>query len=146
MKVLFVCTGNVCRSLTAAVLARKLSVEAGSPWETRSCGTAAETYFRVPREIRALLAEQAGADVSAHVPRLVTEDWVDWAERIYVMEEGHRAYVADRFPQATRKTALLDPAGDVADPMGGAPEDYRACLDRIRACLLRLLKEGTASG
>mgnify|MGYP001578392197 FL=1 len=139
MKVLFVCTANACRSLMAATLARKLSADRGTPWETRSAGVAAESYFRVPREVLDLLKSEAGVDVSAHVPRLVTEDWVDWADRIYVMEEGHRAAIADRFPQAARKTQLLDPSGDIPDPIGKSAATYAACLNTIRAHLSRLL-------
>jgi len=141
VKVLFVCTANACRSLMAATLARKLSDDKGAGWETRSCGVAAESYFRVPREIRELLKKHAGTDVSTHVPRLITEEWVDWADRIYVMEEGHRAAVVDRFPQAARKTALLDPAGDIADPIGKDATTYAACLEKIRTCVERMLKE-----
>ncbi|MEK6664417.1 MAG: low molecular weight protein arginine phosphatase, partial [Pseudomonadota bacterium] len=66
-------------------------------------------------------------------------DWVDWADRIYVMEEIHRVAIADRFPQATRKTQLLDPSGDIPDPIGKSAATYAACLNTIRTHLSRLL-------
>ena len=138
MKLLFVCTANACRSLMASVLAREHARERGLDWETRSAGVAAESYFKVPREVKKLLQERSGADVSAHVPRLITEDWVDWADRIYVMEKGHRDAVVERFPQAGKKTSLLDPAGDIPDPIGKDAAVYAACFERLRTLVSQL--------
>ena len=141
MKVLFVCTANACRSVIAAAVCKQLSAINRLDWMVRSSGIAAESYFKVPREVHRLVQDRLGMDISSHVPRLVTEDWVDWADKIFVMEEGHRVVLLERYPQSRRKVVPLDLDGDVPDPIGKDASAYAACFDRIHFLLQRIVDE-----
>ena len=57
-RILFVCTGNICRSATAEHLLRHQAQQQGLDLEVRSCGTAAESYYEVPAVVRQLLSER----------------------------------------------------------------------------------------
>ncbi len=81
MRFLFVCTGNVARSPAAEALMRELLPGAH---ESRSAG------------------------ISQFCPRPVTGEDVGWADVVAVMEADHRAFIAERWPEATSKLRLLD--------------------------------------
>lgn len=129
MKVLFVCTGNLCRSPLAEALAVSRGVEA------RSAGTAALEGEPATPEARAVAAER-GLDLSAHRARLLAPEHVDWADAVLVMGESHRRRVEELGGGA--KVTLLDEA-DVADPYGLGLADYRRCLETIERALERRL-------
>jgi protein-tyrosine phosphatase len=63
------------------------------------------------------------------------------ADVIFTMTESHREAVLQGWPEAAAKTIRLDEAGDVSDPIGGTPDDYRAAADQIEAALRQRLPE-----
>lgn len=147
MRLLFVCTGNVCRSLLAERLAAAAAERRGLSVETRSAGVAAERWFAVPPEIwRAL--EESGASRRPHVPQLVSRALLEWADEVLVMTARHRAALRDAFPEHARKVFLLREraglSGDVADPIGKPWAEYDACRRSIAEAVERLPAAGTA--
>lgn len=142
MKLLFVCAGNVCRSLLAERLALKRAAERGLAVQARSAGIAAEGYFAVPPEIwRAL--EERGVPRAAHAPQLVGRPLLEWADEVLVMTARQRDHLLDAFPEHRRKLFLLREraglAGDVSDPMGRPWAEYDACARAIDEAVERLL-------
>ena len=149
MKLLFVCTGNVCRSLMGERLARHLGAQRGLDVETRSCGIGAEGYFTVPPEIWRALTE-AGIDQSpSHRPQLVSRELLAWADSVLVMTARQQDFLRDAYPEYRGKIALLREkaglSGDVADPIGKPWADYQACRVIISEALERLLPATPAS-
>ena len=145
-RVVFVCTGNICRSAMAEHLLRHWAKERGLALETASCGTAAESWYEVPAHARKLLASE-GVPPFEHKPRLATRDALRGADLILVMTRAHYDHVVERFPEFTGRTKLLrEHAGfgelDVDDPMGGSEEVFARCLAVLKESLEALARSG----
>ena len=144
-KIVFVCTGNICRSALAEHMLNKMSADRGMGLTAKSCGCGAQTYYQMPVEITALLASEGVTGVD-HVPQLLNRRLLGWSDLCLTMTRAHRDHVLDLFPEFTAKIHILRPycglAGpDVEDPMGGSKEVYAACLDSIRQALEVLVKD-----
>ncbi len=125
-KLLFVCTGNTCRSPMAAALWRKMGGEAASAGLSAPSGAPASD-----NALEVMAAE--GIDLSPHRSRPVTEDLVLRADLVYGMTEAHALRLQARFPAYADRVRAMPV--EVPDPYGGSPEDYRSAARRIREAL-----------
>ena len=144
-RALFICTGNSCRSVMAQFLFNKAARERRLPWESLSCGVAAERYFQVPDGVRKALAAR-GINEIEHTPQLVTRELLRWADLILPMSRAHAEYLTDQYPEFTDKIHLfLEAAGlsraDVEDPIGKADETYLRCCDLIERGVEALIQK-----
>jgi protein-tyrosine-phosphatase len=143
--ILFVCTGNICRSPTAEILFRHMLKEEGlSGIEVFSRGVAATPGQSVAEG--SLVALQAiGLNDDHHRSQILEQEDLVKADLIFVMEERHRQMIHLKYPASRRKTFLLkakadeDGIQDIADPMGGSPSDYEKSRIEIQKCLQSLL-------
>ena len=150
-RLLFVCSGNTCRSPLASVLAKRELTELGWRVEVRSAGVAA-LHGEPASEGSLRAAVRHGLDLSAHKSRPVDAELVDWADLILVMSPGHLLRLAEM--GGAGKAALLDAfaRGDdadaddggfgVPDPFGGDDdayeETYRSLEELVAKALRRL--------
>ena len=129
MKVLFVCSGNTCRSPMAMALARQMHPE----WEVRSAGIYAFTGQAMSANMRIVLSEE-GILLDHTAKKLLPED-LRWADHVFVMDEGQKSQVLDILPHAPVRTLCEDP---VLDPYGGSLTEYESTLEQMRQCLRRI--------
>lgn len=141
---LFVCTGNTCRSPIAAAAARaELARRGWSHVQVRSAGVSAADGNPASEHAVTVLAEQ-GIDLSAHRSTRLSPELVEWADLILAMSASHAFALAELGGGA--KTALVtdflegDEIGqNVEDPYGGAVEDYRRTRDVLARAISGLL-------
>jgi protein-tyrosine phosphatase len=147
--VLFVCTGNTCRSPMAEGLAKHVLAEMkGVPVEqleeagirVRSAGVA--TGGGSPASGQAVQAmSRVGVDIADHTSSVLTADLIQDADAVYTMTDSHRQAVLMHSPAAAEKTERLDPAGDIIDPFGAPVEIYAQTAEMIREALFQRLAE-----
>lgn len=126
--ILFVCTGNTCRSPLAAALARTRGADAESAGLCARAGDSA-----TPQAIRA--AARRGANLTGHAARPVTPGLMARAERVYAMTDAHAETLKALFPAQAGKVRMLTPR--IPDPFGGDDAVYEACAQALIRALER---------
>jgi protein-tyrosine-phosphatase len=144
---LFVCTGNICRSPVAQYLAERMAREHGLPWRSASAGVEAELgHGMEPGALRALASR--GIKGQGHLARQLDEKMLAAADVVYALTRAHRTIIISRFPQHDAKVSVLREAArlaesDVADPYGESDAVYEACAARIEEALKILIRRNS---
>ena len=105
-RIMFVCTGNICRSPMAEYLLKNHAGLAQEKYAVSSSGLGALVGHPADPAVRALL-EKDGISCSEHIARQINQQMVDDADIILVMENHHRQGLIKKFPQARSKVFLL---------------------------------------
>ncbi len=134
--IMFVCTGNLCRSpMAAGLLRHRLSSEGlGETYEVSSTGVWAVDDHPASATAISVMAER-GIDLSDHIARTIRATDVAEADLILAMSREHEQMIRNTWPQYSWKVhRLSEMAGkrkDVRDPYGGSIEEYRVCADTL---------------
>ncbi len=142
-RVLFVCTGNTCRSPMAEGLLKKMSQENGLDLEVQSAGLAAFAGLPVsPEAVEACRAK--GVDISTHQTQPLGKTLVIESDLIITMTGKHKEMIVKKMPSLETKVSVLsEMAGegivDVEDPVGQPLEVYQGALDQIEKYLSKSL-------
>jgi protein-tyrosine-phosphatase len=141
---LFVCTGNTCRSPMAAAIAAREAKRRG--WQhvaIRSAGSGAVDGAHATRETVEVLKEQ-GIEASDHFSNLLTAEHVRWADLILAMSLSHMYAVNDL--GGGEKVALItdflegdDVSSGVEDPYGAGMEAYRRTFVQLEQAIMGLM-------
>jgi protein-tyrosine phosphatase len=138
MKVLFVCTGNTCRSPMAEAMFRDKT--ASVVIEVQSAGVSAYTGQKASEHAREVL-EQRGINHD-HSAQRVDEHLIAWADLILTMTQGHKAVLLQYFPGVAHKLYTLKEfvgeSGEIADPFGGNLHTYQQCAEEMERSLDKL--------
>jgi protein-tyrosine-phosphatase len=136
MNVLFVCTGNTCRSPLAEAIARRVARERGLEGYTfSSAGT--DAVEGAATEDTIAVARERGLDLTAFRSRRLTRDLAGEADVVVVMAEHHLADPA----LADLPQAALFAGGPVRDPYGLGPGAYRQTYEQLERAVGDLLDE-----
>ena len=144
--ILFVCTGNSCRSVMAEYLLKKL-VKGRADVEVVSAGTGVFLQSTASFETVAVLQEE-GIDAREHLSQPINTILLKKADLIIVMTRAHRDQVLERVPGVEKRVYLLKefvdaPAMvelnmDVPDPIGQPRSAYKDCLTVIKQAIHKI--------
>jgi protein-tyrosine phosphatase len=140
--VLFVCTGNICRSPTAEGVLRHQAEKAGIELHIESAGTGRWHIGCAPDERSQKHAKGRGYDLSRLRARQVEPFDFERFDLILAMDRGHLRALERMAPDKHRKKIRLFVADrDVPDPYYGGPEGFEEVLDLVEAACRDLLQE-----
>ncbi|MDP6044319.1 MAG: L-threonylcarbamoyladenylate synthase [Phycisphaerae bacterium] len=149
----FVCTGNTCRSpmaegLAIKALSEKLGCEPNSLEDNGFCVESAGLFAfpggaASPQSVEA--ARKFGADISQHASQKLTSELINSSDLIFCCTRQHLSEARCLAPSAAAKMRLLDPDGDIPDPIGADVGVYLEIAERIDSVFRKYLEDEQGS-
>jgi len=142
--ILFVCTGNTCRSPMAEVICKKLLAERlqCSPDDLENCGylVLSAGVAANPNDGASPMAREVvstyGMCLEDHQSQPLTETLIRFADQIFVLARNHREAILSFWPNVDMRLHVLRPdGGDISDPIGGNYDVYERCANEIETAI-----------
>jgi len=149
INILFVCTGNTCRSPMAVGLCRKYLAEkfgcdvdclGQMGYKITSAGVMAISGAPASREAVTACTEN-GIDITRHRSKPLSDELIAESDYIFVMSQSHRRQIVGSRPEAALKCRLLAEDADVPDPIGQSVEVYKRSFELIQTSLKKRISE-----
>lgn len=141
MKILFVCTGNTCRSPMACALMNKLASDNDMDIKCDSAGIFANSGDKASTNaIKAMLEYEI--DLSNHSAKALTEDLIKEYDLILTMTQGHKTMISALAPE--KVYTICEYAGyngDIKDPFGSNLQAYKDASEDIYDCLTEIAEK-----
>jgi len=143
--ILFVCTGNSCRSVMAKALLEKIMKEKNrGDVEVLSAGIMMLGGMGATESTKEILKRE-GMDASGHISQRVTQDMIKKSDMILVMEQLHEKTILEITPEVKNKLFLLkefakisDNGFDIADPIGKPLQFYENTYAIIKEAIEKI--------
>jgi protein-tyrosine-phosphatase len=148
MKILFVCTGNTCRSPIAQAMASYLAGKMDVPIEADSAGLMVIPGSKVSKYSVDAVTEY-GIDISSHIPKAITSELLDNADLIITMTKAQKDLIIKSIPYYSEKVKNLGEYsinGDITDPYGADFNTYKECAMQIKDAIVSLYERTDFNG
>ncbi len=151
LQILFVCSGNTCRSPMASGLAWQILEEKlnssrneleENGFRIESAGTSATSGSPATGTARRVLKEDYGISLRDHFSKAVTPSLITESDVIAVMTTSHRDSILRWVPEVEDRIVLLNESDEgIPDPIGGDLETYRRCAGKLKSSIEKLFEE-----
>lgn len=152
MKIMFICTGNICRSAMAHwLLKQKLKDEKIEGIEVYSCGIYAQDGDIPTYEAKRVMQDEYGIDISGHRATNIKNSKIKEMDLILCATSSHKMAVIDMYPELKEKVYTMKEYVnynrkyhdeiDIKDPWGYDIETYRSCVAEIEECVNGILEK-----
>lgn len=146
MKIMFICTGNICRSAMAHIMLESRAKEENKNIEVYSCGVYAHNGDRPTEEAISVLKTIYNVDLKNHRATNIANSQIEEMDVILCATTAHKNNVLNQYPELQGKVyTMKEYAGypsndiDIKDPWGCSYETYRRCAKEIADVIEKIL-------